>query len=401
MSATLYISYTGMLEPLGQSQVIAYQAQIAQDRPVCLVSFERKEDLLRSEEVALLHQRLRDAGISWFPRVYHKRPSALATLWDILVGTVLGSWLVLRHRVVLVHARSYVAGVMALAIRRLTGRPFVFDMRGFWADERVDGGLWPRNGRMYRVAKWFERKLLLSTAHVVSLTHAAVREMQAFPHLQGRIPPMTVIPTCADLDRFRPIEGKRSLEFTLGYVGSVGTWYLFDATVAAFAELLRLRPEARLLIVNRGSHAYIRERLLAGGVPLAAVELIEASHDEMPLQIARMHAGVFFIKPLFSKQASAPTKLGEFLGCGVPCLANSGVGDMEAIIENGRVGVAIDRFDPSALKEGLERLLALTADPQTSTRCVMTAREYFSLDRGVEMYRRTYAAVIAGRTAND
>jgi hypothetical protein len=31
-----------------------------------------------------------------------------------------------------------------------------------------------------------------------------------------------------------------------------------------------------------------------------------------------MNAGVFFINPFYSKIASAPTKLGEFLGCGVP-----------------------------------------------------------------------------------
>ena len=85
---------------------------------------------------------------------------------------------VLRHHLRIVHARSYVAAVMALALKRLTGAKFVFDMRGFWADERIDGGLWPRDGRMYRVAKWFERRFLLNADHVVSLTHTDVYKRQ-------------------------------------------------------------------------------------------------------------------------------------------------------------------------------------------------------------------------------
>ena len=115
----------------------------------------------------------------------------------------MGLLLILRYGFRIVHARSYVPAVMALVIKRLTGVRFLFDMRGFWADERVDGGLWRREGRMFRVAKWFERRFLLAADHVVSLTVAAVREIERFPYLGDAMPPVTVIPTCADLSRFR------------------------------------------------------------------------------------------------------------------------------------------------------------------------------------------------------
>ena len=278
---------------------------------------------------------------------------------------------------------------MAWLVTRLTGAKLLFDMRGFWADERVDGGLWPREGRMYKVAKWFERKFLLGADHVVSLTHAGVREMQRFDYLQGRMPPVTVIPTCADLDRFQPKQTDKS-GFVLGYVGSAGTWYLFDAAVACFAQLRKMRPDARLLIINRNEHDYIRQCLAAGGIPLEAVELRAASHAEMPAQMARMHATAFFIKPVFSKQASAPTKLGEFLGCGIPCLANIGVGDMAEILESDRVGVAVEAFDSASLEAGLLRLLALLDEPDIHERCVATAQEQFSLEQGVVRYRSIY-----------
>lgn len=390
-TGVLYISYTGLLEPLGQSQVLAYLVHLAAERPVHILSFERSADLSDAGMRDQIRARAADAGIHWHPRVYHRRPSALATLWDIAVGAWSGTRLARQHGLGIVHARSYVASVMALAVRRLTGARLLFDMRGFWADERVDGGLWPRGGLMYRVAKRFERRFLQAADHVVSLTQAGVNEMQRFDYLQAAHPPMTVIPTCADLSRFAPIAGQRDPDhFTLGYVGSAGTWYVFEATARAFRLLLARRPEARLLVVNRSEHALIRAHLAAVGIADGRVELRSAQHDEIPGLMARMDATAFFIKPTFSKQASAPTKLAEFLGCGIPCLANAGVGDMANILGEDQVGVAVDSFDDEALAAGVDALLALCADPGTRARCVESARKRFSLDEGVARYRKIY-----------
>jgi len=387
----LYISYDGMLEPLGQSQVLSYQKLLVVGQYIHLLSFEKPDDWAKLRERERIARDVANAGIIWHPLRYHKRPAALATALDIACGIFVGLWLVVRYRLRIVHARSYVPSVMALALKRLTGVKYVFDMRGFWADERVDGGLWSRSGRMFRIAKWFERRFLLSADHVVSLTRAAVGEMQRFDYLQRHMPLFTVIPTCADLGRFtpRPREGSGG-GFVLGYVGSVGTWYLFDEVVACFVHLLRMRPDARFLIVNRGEHDYIWQRLAAVGVPDIAVELTTATHAEVPQQMARMDAGVFFIKPVYSKQASAPTKLAEFLGCGIPCLGNVGVGDMAEVLEGEQVGIALTSFDGSSMIVGLHRLLQLVADPDTRDRCVDAAQKHFSLDEGVARYRVIY-----------
>jgi glycosyltransferase involved in cell wall biosynthesis len=244
---------------------------------------------------------------------------------------------------------------------------------------------------MYRLAKGFERRFLLSADHVVSLTHVAVREMQRFEYLQDRMPAITVIPTCANLNHFKPLAREHaSGNLVLGYVGTVGTWYLFDEVVRCFALLLTLRPDAKFLIVNRNEHTYIRERLNLAGVPYSAVELIAATHAEVPKQMSRMDAGVFFIKPVFSKQASAPTKLAEFLGCGIPCLSNAGVGDMAEVLEKDKVGLAITSFDDEAMLAALKQLINLVEDPESSARCVASAQKHFSLDEGVRLYDEIY-----------
>lgn len=394
MAGVLYISYDGVLEPLGQSQVLAYLKRLSAMQPIHLVSYEKALDWADESEVRRLRSEMESAGISWHPLRYHKVPSALATAWDIAAGVSVGMYLVLRYKLKIVHARSYVASVVALTLRNLTPVRYLFDMRGFWADERVDGGLWQRDSRLYRVAKWFERRFLLRADHVVSLTHAGVRELRKLEYLRDRTPPMTVIPTCADLERFRP-SGTKSAEFVLGYVGSAGTWYEFDAAAAAFAALKRHRPEARMLIINRDEHDHIRHCLAKAGIPAEDVELLSAPHADVPRHMARMTGGAFFIKPLFSKQASAPTKLGEFLGCGIPCLSNHGVGDMASILEGNRVGVAVQSFSATEIEAGVKRLLALTDEKETSDRCVRIANEHFQLAEGVRRYARVYEELLA------
>lgn len=388
-TSILYITYDGLMEPLGQSQVLAYQERLAENYDIHILSFEKPKDWNKTAAREALAKRIQAAGIHWHPLPYHKKPSALATAWDILCGIRAGMRLIRKHDIRIVHARSYVPSVMALALKRVTSVKFIFDMRGFWADERVDGGLWPRGGRMYRLAKWFERKFLLNADHVVSLTNAAIAEIRRFDYLADRQPSFTTITTCTDLSRFVP-QPSPGEGFIVGYVGSAGTWYLFNEVLTCFQRLCAQRPDARLLIINRNEHDFIRGRLQAHDIPGDRVELRSAAHSEVPLQIARMHVGIFFIKPVFSKLASAPTKLGEFLGCGVPCLTNAGVGDMADILESENVGVAIDAFDAEALDRGIRHLLQLVADPTIQNRCVDAAHRNFRLEAGVQSYEWIY-----------
>ena len=393
-SKILYISYDGMLEPLGKSQVLNYLTRLARQYEIHLISFEKRDDWDDEERQTQLKNLIADAGISWTPLRYHKRPSALATTFDILQGICVGCAIALRHDVAIVHARSYVASVIGLALKKFFGMKYIFDMRGFWADERVDGGLWPTGGTLYRTAKWFERQFLLNADCVVSLTHAAVDEIHSFSYLQGCSPHFEIITTCADLDLFRveEITQKQSSgrPFTLGYVGSVGVWYLFDEVLKCFQLLRKKIPDAEMLILNRGGHAYISERLHKLEIDPNAVKVEEGDHKEVALAMQQMDAGIFFYKPAFSRKATAPTKLGEFLGCGVPCLSNTGVGDMASILEKEQVGVAVRDFDTNNLQEAVNRLIRLSKEPDIQKRCREAALSHFSLENGVRAYAHIY-----------
>ena len=392
----LYISYTGMLEPLGQSQVLAYLERLAAERPIHLISFESEEER-GGDARAALTRRMEKAGIRWHPLRYHQRPTASATAWDIAQGIALGARLMRWHGLSIVHARSYVPSVMALAIKRLTGARYIFDMRGFWADERVDAGLWPKEGQLYRLAKSFEKRFLLAADSVVSLTHAGKREIEGFGYLQGRIPPVTVIPTCADLARFRPGPQKAIRDFTLGFLGSAGTWNWFDEVLSFFNAVRARRAGARLLVVNRGEHDFIRACVERAGADGSAVEIVSASHSDVPALVQQMTAGIAMRRPAYSNLGCAPTKLAEYLGCGIPCVGNDRVGDVGKILRDRRVGVAMSGYKQDDHQAATEQLLSLLKEPGLKMRCRTTAEELFSLEAGVAGYLSIYDSLDAPR----
>ena len=95
-----------------------------------------------------LAQAMTAAGIQWRPLTYHKRPTLAATAWDIAVGYARALSVCAREPIRIVHARSYVAGLIAWLVTRTVGAKFLFDIRGFWPDERVEGGLGRAAGSM-------------------------------------------------------------------------------------------------------------------------------------------------------------------------------------------------------------------------------------------------------------
>tara|TARA_B110000014_G_scaffold264313_1_gene264887 strand:+ start:7780 stop:8985 length:1206 start_codon:yes stop_codon:yes gene_type:complete len=396
MSKILYISYDGILEPLGYSQVWSYLKELSKNNEIWLLSFEKKKDILDQERIINMKQDCLDCGIKWKSLDYHKSPTALATGFDIFLGCLVAFMISYRNKISIIHVRSYVPALIGVFVKKLLGTKFIFDMRGLWPDEKVDSGSWKKKGMLYKIAKFLEKSFFLNADIIVSLTRAGVKEIKSFPYLQSINKEFKVITTCANLKVFNLPQEKGIEEsslnkpFTLGHVGSVTLWYAFEEALVCYQMLQKIDPSARFFILNKGQHDLIQKKLDDLDIDQKNVTLIEASQDEVANFMQQMDAGIFFIKPFYSKISSAPTKLGEFLGSGVPCLGNHGIGDMTDILEANNVGVSIKDFNRESLQKGLQEIMQLSKEPDIKRRCRKVAEENFSLERGVQSYQQIY-----------
>ncbi len=404
---TLYLTYTGLLEPLGASQVIPHlRGLAAAGWEIDAVSWEKSERLADRAQLETVAGELRRSGVSWRPLRYHKSPTAPATAYDLSRGLAHLARRARPRRWGLVHVRSYVPVPLAMLVKRWLGARFVFDMRGFWADEYADCGIWGKESSLFRTVKDWEGAFLRAADQVVVLTHEARRVLEeGHPRLprpwRREAPPIQVIPTCANLDLFRPDgpthprgEALRKNHFVVGYVGSVGTWYEFDAMFDLINAARREDPSIHFVVVTQTPEHEVRGLADARGLPAAALTVAAAGHTEVASWIRSFHLGLFFYSPAFSKKGTCPTKMGEILGCGVPVMVNRGVGDAEELAERNEVGCATPDVGLDSTVETFSRVRNLIdRDPALGGRCRRVAETHFDVADAIRDYDAIYRSL--------
>ena len=407
MTKALYLSYDGMCDPLGGSQVLPYLLGLAKrGHRISLVSFEKPQRT--AEERAEVAEACRAAGIDWHPLRYHKRPPVLSAMYDVRQMQKLAERLNHNERFDLVHCRSYLPALIGLRMKRRYGTRFLFDMRGFWADERVDGRIWNLSNPVLRaVYDYFKRResdFLRDADHVVSLTEEGKRILVSRRSKPDAGPPITVIPCCVQFDAFPPVtvQDRASARQRLGiaedakvtaYLGSFGTWYMVEEMMDFFRVQLERAPATIFLIISRDPADQIVSMAASRGVPADRLVIRPASRAEVPKLAAAADYALFFIKPVFSKKASSPTKMGEFLALELPMVTNGDVGDVERIIEETGAGVIVEGFDDASYRRALDKLDRLAPDMD---RWRAVTRASLDLQTGVERYNSIYEESVRG-----
>lgn len=396
----LFITYNGLTEPLGRRQVLPYVVGLAaRGWRHTILSFE-KRDTASAEAIARVREIVSSAGIEWIPLRYHSRPTLPATSYDVLMGILRGARL--ANSVDIVHARSTVSAAMARAIARRAGRPWIFDVRGLVAEEYADAGHWRRGGAIFLLTHGTERRLVRAADGLVFLTER-IRDRLLGEAAFDASRPATVIPCCVDLEEFRPSAADRSRirsELGLGdrpvlaYVGSL-SWYRLDEMMAFFASARRILDGLRFLILTphrEAAEAAARRRGIDGDVVARSL-----APDDVPSFLAAADAGICFPGRRSSKEASFPTKYGEYLASGLPVVTNSFTGDAAAL-QHEPAWILVDSFDEAAYHAAARRLAALLDDRAEAVAAARAiAVRCFSLEMAVERYDALYQKVLDHR----
>jgi glycosyltransferase involved in cell wall biosynthesis len=405
----LYISYNGMLEPLGQSQVLPYLKGLSKfGWRFTLLSYEREQAYTGKgqQHCRQLANDLMRFDIDWHYLRYHQKPSLPATAYDVAAGIWYASRLLKHRKVELVHARAQIAAVIALALKRRFGPKLIFDVRGLMAEEYIDAGHWRAGSIPSRVTKAGERRAFAGADGVVTLTERIWPIIKEWEGLRDRNVAHEVIPCCADLQRFRFSSDTRDHcrrelgiadRFVLIYSGSIDGWYLTEEMADFFATFARKKPNAVFLWLTRSSRERIQAVMRARHIDESSFKIVAALPQDVPKYLAAGDAGLAFIKPCFSKLASSPTKYAEYLGCGLPLVINAGIGDSDALITQHNCGVLMQRFAETDYAEAVDQLDQFTANA-AATRSAMhkVAELLFDLNEvGVARYARLYQRLIS------
>ena len=399
----LYISYDGMTDPLGQSQVISYLIGLTKHGYTFhILSFEKKEKWISTgKEIQSL---LDENNIKWFPNTFHTDPPIISKVYDKFLLLQKAKKLHRKHHYDMVHCRSYTAAEVGLYLKRTTGVKFLFDMRGFWADEKADGKSWDRSkwfwNNVYKFYKRKEADFIKESDYIISLTFAGKSEILSWKFYNDKVP-VSVIPCCADEEHFKVTNGLKKKEarknlgiddaaLVLSYLGSLGAWYMVDEMLQFFKKLQVEHPTAKFLVVTNSNHNIVLTKLSSLQLNSKDLIIMTVPFSAVPDYMYACDISISFIKPVYSKISSSPVKIGEVLSMGIPIISNT-IGDMGKLFLEENVGILVKDFSSKSFSSAAKLVNeCILIDPKSIRE---VAVKYYNLQEGIAKYATVYEEI--------
>jgi glycosyltransferase involved in cell wall biosynthesis len=214
---------------------------------------------------------------------------------------------------------------------------------------------------------------------------------------------LRVIPNAVDAERFRPDPAERErLRRELG-LGNDFTWLAvgrfelakdYPTMLAAFAQVQRTRPDARLVLVGAGSRlgeveALARSLGLGGRLSFLGIR------RDVP---GLMSAADGYV--LSSAWEGMPTVLLEAAATALPVVATA-VGGNREVVADGSTGILVRPRSPEALSAGMLRLMEASMEERAAMgsrgRDAVLGR--YTLSRIVDRWEETYRELLDRKRA--
>ncbi len=393
-SDILYISFDGIMEPLGHSQVLKYIEKLSDDYSIHLISFEKEVDLKNIKLLKSTIKRCKNHHITWHRLKYRNGFFGFGQLINILSLGFFPLKILINRNIALVHIRSYMPGIFMPFLKNIFNFKLVFDMRGFWADEKHDRLNWSKKSFKFKFFKKLERILINNSDYVVTLTHASKDIIcNNFMITSNTI---KVIPTCVDFSEFRIIDRMAMPDsICIGYLGSVDTAYNFTRFCFLISQIKKnFAQSVKLKVLTNKTFEEVASMIPRNILLELELEVKFVQREKLAKEISSFDLLGFYLNKNFSINASMPTKIGECLACGVPIVCNPFNLDIKDLIKKNNIGL-IYNFKDEITNQQLKILSDLIEEKYIEKRCAKVAEKYFALETGVSNYRDIYRELIS------
>lgn len=306
-------------------------------------------------------------------------------------------------------ARSILPSFAALLALRGRNLPLVFDSDGLLADEMIDFGQLSATGFIYRFLRDIEAMAVRRATCVLTRSVGAGRTLLARAGAGTSPAKFITIRNGRDPDRyrFRGELDRARVRARLGvpdaaplvvYAGSLGPKYCLVPMLQVFQAIRARCPQAAMVLLTPAAeyfHAVGEQRLKQG------VQVLSVPSADVPAVLSASDLGLALIEPAYSMHAASAVKTAEYLLCGLPVVANRGIGDTHDLVDRGTGFLIEEVHEPGAWTAAAEWFLreVLPARDQFRTSCRQLGEREFSLEQAVAGYARGLATLREGRTA--
>jgi glycosyltransferase involved in cell wall biosynthesis len=273
-------------------------------------------------------------------------------------------------------------------------------------EEYEEAGRWRPGGVPSRITNAVQGRAIRRAERIVILTEQA--RNQLFDAERREV--VHVIPCCANLEQIEAGRSERDrMRRELGleesrvmvYVGKFPSWSMPDAMADFFSAASVLIDRLHFLILTQGDGEAIRRELRRDDAEPGSYTVTRALAGQVGAYLAASDFAITFIREGPSTICQSPTKLGEYLGAGLPVVHGAGIGDVDALMSPD-IGVCVDEHSPIGHRAAAAAILRLVNDPKCPGRCRAAAEHRLSLEHvGIPRYLAVYESLALAAGARE
>lgn len=374
----LYITYDSINDSISKSQILPLLKELSKIYEINLISFEKK----------IINKKF--SFIQNFKQIKYGN-SKITKIKSILLCFFVAFFLTKKENIKIIHCRSYIPAIIALLIKKFTGSKYIFDIRGFWFNEKYDAKL--INFFLLKILKKIENKLYKNADYILTLTYKSIKYINKEYKISKK--KISYIACFTDTKKFSFNKKTPNKELTFGYVGNVKLSYNFKK-VLSFLEIFNtINKNWKLYFVNNYLSEKEKKNIFLKFKNKNKIFFYKSNFENINKIYKKFDVGIYFLKKDFSKTASCPTKLGEMLSCGIPIITNSGIGDIEMYLKNEKkCGFIIDDLKKSSLKEINSNLNNKKKILKLKINAKWIANKFFEKNKNILVYKKLYEKLI-------
>ena len=387
----LYIAYDGLLDPLGQSQILPYiYSLVSKGHTFTIISFEKQDR--SADSINALENHLINNGIRWERLTFKKGNFQLISR---VINGVIAIWKNrLRSKYDVVHLRGFMpAAIYKVSLLRT---PFIYDIRAF-IGEWVDIGKINERTWFGSLLIGLDRRSVEGASGLVVLDKSAellLKEIYNIPSV-----PLKIIRTCTDISLYSTKNKKASTEdnriFKFVFLGGALIPYRPDLALRFVSELIKHGLNCHIDFINERDHEQIYLAVEEVNFPIDKINVYKLEKSSIPSVLQQFDCGLIFNNSSRWRRVSSPTKFGEYLAAGLHTVALNGIAVLEEFSDSTDcvdlvseqdlyVGLPVDKFD---------RIVENICNPNRGDECQELARREFSLEMAGNIYAELYSEI--------
>lgn len=391
MVKVLYFSYDGLLDPLGQSQIVPYFSAISNaGYSLTIVSYEKVQRT--KDQIKLMEIKLQKIGAHWVHLEF--KPGKFWAIKRIISGALLIRKLCRDLKPDFLHLRGFLPAVIfQLSLSRV---PFLYDFRGFALGEWVDIGKIKPSSVLYSLMNSLDQKAVKNASGLVVLEECAkhlLKDTYDVPNV-----PIKVIRTCTDVKSYKKrknVYNKKSRALRFVFLGGARFPYRPDLALTLIGKLTDHGLDCNIDFINEGDHSIIEKANHLTNISKEKFQILTCEHFEIADILPVYDCGIVMVETSYWRRVCSPTKMGEYLASGLPVISLKGIDAIDDLANRTECvsTVSLKELQSHFQVGRVQQILSFIKSTGVTQKCKILARDEFNLETAGNLYVELYSEI--------